>query len=57
MTNQEIEQMVRECGNVLPFNVYASICSSDQIDHIKQAGDWIDLWANDGQHWQVKVRM
>lgn len=49
--------MVRECGNVLPFNVYASICSSDQIDHIKQAGDWIDLWANDGQHWQVKVRM
>ena len=49
--------MVRECGNVLPFNVYAAICASDQIDHIKRDGDWIDLWANDGRHWRVKVRM
>lgn len=49
--------MIRECGNALPFNVYAAICSSDQIDHIKRDGEWINIWANDGQHWRMKVRL
>ena len=57
MSNQEIEQLVRECGNVLPFNVYAAICASEQVDHVRRDGDWIDIWTDDESHWRVRVRM
>lgn len=56
MTNQKIDETVRECGGVLPVKLYAEICNSEQIDHIKRDGDWIDLWADTGEHWRVKVK-
>ena len=57
MNNQEIDQMVREYNGVLPFKIYAVICASPQIDHIRRDGDYIDLWSRDGGHWRVQVTM
>lgn len=54
MTNQEIDRMVREHDYVLPFKIYAVVCASEQVDHIRRDGEWVDLWTNDGQHWRVK---
>ena len=54
MTNQEIDRMVREHDYVFPFKIYAVICASEQVDHIRRDGEWVDLWTNDGQHWRVK---
>lgn len=55
MTSQEISNTVREYGGVLPFKIYAVVCASDQIDHIRRDGEWIDLWSHDGDYWRVKV--
>ena len=43
MTSQEIGNTVREYGGVLHFKIYAVICASDQIDHIRRDGEWINL--------------
>ena len=55
MSNEDINRTVRECGGVLPFKVYAVVCASEQIDHIRRDGEWIDLWSHDGDHWRVQV--
>lgn len=55
MSNEEIDRMVRKHGGVLPIKVYAAICKSPQIDHIRRDGEWIDLWADDGSYWRVQV--
>lgn len=57
MTNQEIEGMVREYNGVLPFKIYAVVCASPQIDHIRRDGDYIDLWSRDGGHWRIQTTM
>lgn len=46
--------MVREHDYVLPFKIYAVICASEQVDHIRRDGEWVDIWTNDGQHWRVR---
>ena len=55
MSNEEITKTVREYGGVLPFKIYAVVCASNQIDHIRRDGEWIDLWSNDGDHCRVQV--
>lgn len=55
MSNEEITKTVREYDGVLPFKIYAVVCASDQIDHIRRDGEWIDLWSRDGDHWRVQV--
>ena len=57
MSNEDIDRTVREYGGVLPFKVYAVVCASDQIDHIRRDGERIDLWSRDGRHWRVQVTM
>ena len=57
MTNQEIDGMVREYNGVLPFKIYAVVCASPQIDHIRRDGDYIDLWSRDGSHWRIQTTM
>ncbi len=57
MSNEDIDRTVREHGGVLPFKVYAVVCASKQIDHIRKDGEWIDLRSKDGRHWRVQVMM
>ena len=57
MSNEEIDKIVRECGGVLPFKIYAIVCASEQIDHIRRDGDYIDLWSRDGRHWRIQATM
>ncbi len=57
MSNEDIDRTVREYGGVLPFKVYAVVCASEQIDHIRRDGERIDLWSRDGRHWRVQVTM
>ena len=44
MSNEDIDRTVREYGGALPFKVYAVVCASEQIDHIRRDGERIDLW-------------
>lgn len=55
MSNEDIDKTVREYGGVLPFKVYAAVCASPQIDHIRRDGDYIDLWSRDGRHWRIQT--
>lgn len=55
MTDQEIDRAVREHGYVLPANLYVDICRSEQIDHVRRDGDWIDIWSRDGGHWRIRI--
>ena len=57
MSNEDIDRTVREYGGALPFKVYAVVCASEQIDHIRRDGERIDLWSRDGRHWRVQVTM
>ena len=57
MSNEDIDRTVREYGGVLPFKVYAVVCASEQIYHIRRDGERIDLWSRDGRHWRVQVTM
>lgn len=54
MSNEDIDRMVREHDYVLPFKIYAVVCASEQVDHIRRDGEWVDIWTHDGQHWRVK---
>lgn len=56
MKNEEIAITVRECGNVLPFKLYKSICDSPQVDHVLRTGDKYQIWTSDGSHWEVTVK-
>lgn len=55
MTDQEIDRAVREHGYVLPANLYVDICRSEQVDHVRRDGDWIDIWSQDGGHWRIRI--
>ena len=57
MSNEDIDRTVWGYGGVLPFKVYAVVCASEQIDHIRRDGERIDLWSRDGRHWRVQVTM
>ena len=55
MTDPEIDRIVREHGYVLPVSVYISICRSEQVDHVRRDGDWIDIWTQTGWHWRIRI--
>lgn len=55
MTDPEIDRIVREYGYVLPVSVYITICRSEQVDHVRRDGDWIDIWTRTGGHWRVAI--
>ena len=57
MSNEEIDRAVREYGYVLPFKIYALVCTSKQIDHVRRDGEWIDIWSKEGNHWRIKTTM
>ena len=57
MSNEEIDRAVREYGYVLPFKIYALVCASKQIDHVRRDGEWIDIWSKEGNHWRIKTTM
>lgn len=45
MSNEDINRIVGEYHGVLPFQIYAIISDSPQIDHIKR----------DGDYWRIQV--
>ena len=55
MNDNEIDRIVREHGYVLPANLYVDICRSEQVDHVRRDGDWIDIWSRDGGHWRIRI--
>lgn len=55
MYDEEIEKAVKDRNGIIPTNIYSKICNSDQIDHIKADGEWINVWSKYGAYWRIKV--
>lgn len=55
MSNNDITNVVNKYDGVLPFQIYAIVSSSDQINHVVRDGDYINMWSSDGAFWHVKV--
>lgn len=56
MNDTEIDRMIREYRCVLPVTIYVDICRSEQVDHVRRDGDWIDIWTRAGGHWRITVK-
>lgn len=55
MNDKEIDRIIRECHYRLPVFIYAAICQSPKVDHIKRNDDFYDIWTEDGWHWRVTI--
>lgn len=55
MNDNEIDRIIREHGSALPAGLYVSICRSEQVDHVRRDGDWIDIWTRTGGHWRIRI--
>lgn len=55
MNDNEIDRIIREHSYVLPASVYIMICRSEQVDHVRRDGDWIDIWTRTGGHWRIRI--
>lgn len=55
MNDTEIDRMIREYRCVLPVTIYVDICRSEQVDHVRRDGDWIDIWTRTGRYWRIRI--
>lgn len=55
MSNNDISELVKKYNYTLPFQLYAIISSSEQIDHIVRDECYINMWAEDGSFWRIQV--
>ena len=57
MYSYEINELLKRSNFRISSDVYWQICESPQVCRVKYNpyGDYVELWASDGNYWKVNV--